>query len=62
MYFTPKPYEFIEVFRDLLQKQNDFIEEHLHKCMEKAKKDIETLKICWLIFKMEILLHTRMKK
>lgn len=43
-YFTPKPYEFIELFRDLLQKQNDFIEEHLRKCKKKAKEDIKALK------------------
>ena len=43
-YFAPKPYEFIELFRDLLQKQNDFIEEHLRKCKKKAKEDIKALK------------------
>ncbi len=42
-YITPKPYEFIEIFRDLLQRENDFIEEHLKICMEKARADSEVL-------------------
>ncbi|MCM1399374.1 MAG: hypothetical protein NC225_07845 [Clostridium sp.] len=49
-YITPKPYEFIELFRDLLQRENDVIEEYLQICMEKAKEDSETLENVLITF------------
>lgn len=38
-YNMPKPYEFLEKFKDLLCQENDFILEHLQKCMERAKSE-----------------------
>lgn len=49
-YITPKIYEFIELFRDLLQRENDFIEEHLMLCMNKAKEDSKTLENMLITF------------
>lgn len=43
-YSTPKLYEFLEIFRDLLCQQNEFILNHLQICMEKAKNDCNILK------------------
>lgn len=44
IYNTPKLYEFLELFRDLLRKENEFILEHLQVCMKKAKSDCKILK------------------
>lgn len=44
IYVAPKPYEFLEIFRDLLCQENAFIEEHLQICMSKAKSDSDMLK------------------
>lgn len=43
-YITPKLYEFLEVFRDLLCQENKFILDHLKICMKKAKSDCNILK------------------
>lgn len=43
-YNTPKPYEFLEMFKDLLCQENEFIAEHLQLCMNKTKSDCNILK------------------
>lgn len=42
-YNTPKLYEFLEAFKDLLCQENEFISEHLQICMKKAKNDCDIL-------------------
>lgn len=39
-YQAPKPFEFIEMFKNILVNDNERILLHLKKCKEKAQKDI----------------------
>ncbi len=59
---TPKLYEFLEMFRDLLCRENEFILDHLQICMEKVKSDCNILKEMLMDFQDGDIIEFRNKK